>query len=78
MAQKKQRLWVELEVSAMRTRAATPPLRPVRFAYAIVNPRTRSTIERSLFQYKAAAEAIKAGVAYLRATYNTGRPQGRR
>lgn len=73
MAQKKrarERIWVELGVVVLRT---GPALKPTRFAYALENPRTGSTIERSPFHYTTALEAINAGLAYLRATYNTGR-----
>lgn len=70
MAQRKpkQRLWVELEVIAYKFGVSE-------YAYAIFNPRTNKEIEMGPSLYKTEKKAVEAGVSYLRATYNTGRPQ---
>jgi hypothetical protein len=46
--------------------------------YQIFNPRTKKPLEMSPFAYRTHKETLDAGVAYLRATYNTGQPQKKR
>ena len=70
----KQRLWVELEVAVWVAGVRGPG----RFGYTVVNARTGRAIESSLANYDTADKAVKAGLAYLRNTYNTGKPQKKR
>ena len=62
--------WVQLEVVAMKYRDL--------YNYAIYNPRAGVPIETSIAMYDTPKKAVEAGLAYLRATYNTGQPQKKR
>lgn len=76
MAQRQQarRIWVELEVRPYFAGARGPR----RFGYSIINPRTGRAIESGPANYKTAENALRAGMSYLRMTYNTGQPQKKR
>lgn len=65
-------IWVQLEVVAVRVRELKYR---DRYNYAIYNPRVGVPIETSLTMYDTPQKAVNAGLTYLRATYNTGRPQ---
>lgn len=68
MAQKKQRLWVELEIIASSSTGV-----PGTWRYELVNPRRQKIVELGMPVYMTPKQAISAGLAYLRATYNTGK-----
>lgn len=62
-------VWVQLEVVAVRVGLEHRDV----YNYAIYNPRLGTLIETSLTMYDTPEKAVKAGLEYLRNTYNTGK-----